>query len=520
VSSEKRYTVYQVSGAPEPSEGRPVRRRRWLQAALWTGLGLVVVVVAVLGGSYLWFCAQVSDANRRVSAEVRTALSADLDSGSQTLTEDQELPTGMNLLLLGSDRRNNDDAVFGRSDTLMLVHIDPDHDYLSLLSLPRDLRVEIPGHGFNRLNAAYAFGGPALAIRVVEKLTGVDLDHYLEIGFSAFEDLTDALGGVYIDVDRTYFNDNQEWEKIDLPAGYQLLHGADALDYVRFRHDRNGDLGRMARQQRFLSAVREQAMGWNLPLKIPGLVSALFDNVTTDLGANELIKLAYWAVGLEGERIRQVTVFGDSQLIGGSSYVVLEDAVIKKAVSKFLTAPTPGESLATTDGQSGETSSTTPAAIPIIPADASPSTIPDASVWREIANKVPFAVRAPAYLPPEFEYAGRRPADGGTYDIKVGSGTKPAFRVMYRRVTSEGVRTDSYMGITATTWTEAPAASKGRRVEHKGTVFTVVGSHDKVERVWWKADGVLYWVSNTVTYWLSEEQMLAVAFSTIAIPPG
>lgn len=516
------YTVYEVEGPPGARGSGRQRGRRWLRVVLWSVLGLVVLVMAVLGGSYLWFRSEVAGANKRVSAEVRAALEGTLAPDAQALTEDRELPTGMNLLLIGSDRRKAEDAVYGRSDTLMLVHVDPDHDYLSLLSLPRDLRVQIPGHGYNKLNTAYAFGGPALAIKVVEKLTGVDIDHYLEVGFSAFEDMTDAIGGVYIDVDRTYFNDNEAWEKINIPAGYQLLNGADALDYVRFRHDRNSDLGRMARQQRFMTAVREQAMGWNLPFKLPGLVSALFGNVSTDLEANEILKLAYWGVQLESDRIRQVTVMGDSQSIGGSSYVVLEEGVLEKAVSKFLTVPPEDERASTSSGSSlpdtgGGRGSVT---IPSLPVGATPASIPDSAVWREIASTVPFAVQAPSYLPSGFEYAGRRPSAGGTYDIRVGGGTKPAFRVMYQRVSSEGVRTDSYLGLTATTWTEAPAAGKGRQVEHGGTVFTVVGTRDKVERVWWKADGVLYWVSNTVTYWLDEGEMLGVAFSMIRIPPG
>ncbi len=524
MSTKKPYTVHEVQGRPaaaasaddRPGGGRP--GRRWTRVALWGGLGFIVLLAVVAGGSYLWFRAEVAGANKRVSEEVRAALAATPTSDPAAQTEDTAPPSGMNLLLLGSDRREDDDQEFGRSDTIMVVHVDPDRDYLSVLSLPRDLRVEIAGHGANKLNTAYGYGGPALTIKTVEALTGLDIDHYLEIGFAAFEDLTDSLGGVYIDVDRTYYNDNTEWENIDIPAGYQLLNGADALDYVRFRHDRNADLGRMARQQRFLASVREQAMGWNLPFKLPGLVSALFDNVVTDLSANDVLKLAYWGVRLNGDRIRQITVMGETEVIDSTSFVILEEGALEKAVTTLLTAPDE-EAGASTNGTVTVSPGST-AIDPRVPAGATPAGIPDAAVWRQVADMVSFPVQAPSYIPDTFAYVGRVPSEGPTYAIQVDGGTEPAFRMMYQRTTEEGIHTDNYMGITETTWTEAPAAGKGREVERNGTVFTVVGTHGKVERVWWKADGVLYWVSNTVTYFLSEEEMLAVAESMIPIPPG
>jgi LCP family protein required for cell wall assembly len=157
----------------------------------------------------------------------------------------------------------------------MLVHVDPANGFISVLSLPRDLRVEVPGHGFQKINAAYAFGGAALAIETVQNVTGVDVDHYLEIDFNAFKDVTDSMGGVYVDVDRSYYYDGADYENIDVTSGYQPLSGDAALDYVRFRHDQNNDFGRLERQQRYLRAIREQAMGWDLTVKMPSLVKSL-----------------------------------------------------------------------------------------------------------------------------------------------------------------------------------------------------------------------------------------------------
>ena len=365
----KPYTVYAVEGHPHG---------RWKRAVLWTSVALVVLLLAGAGGSYLWFRSQVVEANQRVDPEVVSALSSKPQSTLSTTPvttaaaeeepePEPDSPSAMNILVLGSDHRQDEGETYGRSDTIILVHIDPDNDYLSLMSLPRDLRVEVPGYGMEKINAAFAFGGPALTILTVEQLTGVDINHYLEVDFEAFKDITDALGGVYVDVDRRYYNDDPSRELIKLAPGYQLLNGADSLDYVRFRHDLNGDFGRMDRQQRFLAAMREQAMGWQLPLKLPGLIGALFDNVSTDLDANDILKLAYWGIRLDGERIRQITLVAATDEIDGLSYVVATQRQLSEAVTAFVTTPAVGQGTSTPTtktaaGTSSSTASTAPSA--------------------------------------------------------------------------------------------------------------------------------------------------------------
>ena len=226
----------------------------------------------------------------------------------------------------------------------MVVHIDPDQNYLSVLSLPRDLRVNIPGHGKGKLNTAFAYGGPALAIKTIEQTTGVDINHYLEVGFDAFARHRGLTGrGLRGRRQALLSTTTGTTSPSTCSPGYQLLDGADALDYVRFRHDRNMDFGRMERQQRFMTALREQAMGWDLPFKLPGLISALFRNVTTDLDANEILRLAKWGIGLSGDRIRAITLAEALPTIGGASYVVVTEQQLAKAVSQLLNvADTPG----------------------------------------------------------------------------------------------------------------------------------------------------------------------------------
>ena len=276
------------------------RATRWSRASLWIGISLVVVVLACAGGLYLWYQNEVSSSNARVAPEVLRALgegiasAADASASAAPTTTERppDPPSGMSLVLIGSDTRASD-GKGGRSDTIILVHVDPEADFLSMLSIPRDLRVNIPDRGYGKINAAYAYGGPALLIRTVQSL-GVDLDHYAEVDFSAFKEITNTLGGVYVDVDR-YYDDGA----IVLSPGYQLLDGQNALRFCRTRHDKNIDFGRMARQQRFLSAVREQALGWDLAFRLPSLIADVFDNVDTDLTAEEILSLAYWVVKLE-----------------------------------------------------------------------------------------------------------------------------------------------------------------------------------------------------------------------------
>ncbi len=325
-----------MSGRPYTTyTSQRLRKRRVLRGLLLALSGVLLVAAVVAGGSYLWLSCKVGGAQLDDPS---------LDSALSSIPENAiATPTGRDILLMGIDRRPTNQGEYIRSDSLMLVHVDPDQNYLSILSLPRDLRVEVPGHGLDKLNSAYTYGGAALAVETVKDLTHVNITDYVEVDFQAFRDLTDEIGGVYVDIDKHYFNTDPEYEFIDLRPGYQLLSGRDALDYVRYRIDGNLDFGRMERQQRFLTALREQAMGWNLTFKLPGLVAALFDNVgISGLDTNDIISLVYWAVTkLDGSRIRQVALNNcTNQLIGDTYYVIPAEGALEEAVDDFMTPPT------------------------------------------------------------------------------------------------------------------------------------------------------------------------------------
>ncbi len=479
------------------SEKKPPAKRSTGRIVLWVSLSLVVALLVAAGGFYLWYQSLVRSSNARVGPEVIAALGEQPTSttlaGSPTGAMTFADPDSMNLVLLGSDTRSTT-GKGGRSDTIILVHIDSKNDFLSLLSIPRDLRVKIPGRGYNKINAAYAYGGPALVIRTVQSALGVDLNHFAETDFGGFKAIADALGGVYVDVDRTYDDG-----KIQLRPGYQLLDGQNALRFCRTRHDRNIDFGRMQRQQRFLSAVREQAMGWNLAFKLPSLIRSTFDSVDTDLTANEILRLAWWAVKLDGSRMKMTTLITSTGTLDGISFVLATDKQIASAVNDFLTPPRAVEADAQTEPQ------LLLAAQKLVPEP--PRAPPAGDAWRKLEAKAGFPLMAPTYLPPKCAYSYQR-----SYSLGSGEHARPAVRVGYRLA-----KKDQYLGVGATTWLKAPLASAGREVRLGGTVFTIVGTATKADHIWWIKDDVLYWVANTLMYEVSREQLLAVAISAVNV---
>lgn len=345
----KPYTVYRVEGATPP--------RRWRRVLLIATACVLGAVVVGIGGAYIWLNV-VLGGSRVVTSEISSALGLTTTvttSTGTTAATTPEPPDSMNIILFGADRQEEGEE-FGRSDSIMVVHVDPTNDFVSVLSLPRDLRVEIPDHGVDKLNAAYSYGGPALAIRTVQQLTNIDMKHYVNVDFDAFRELTTELGGVFIDVDRRYYHQPQvgaadPWENIDIQAGYQRLMGENALDFVRFRHDGNVDFGRMERQQLFLRAAQRQLVGLGTALKLPELVSLVASNVETSLTTREILSLAWFGLRLDGARIKSVKLEGDDKVVGGVDYLIYDDDEVRARVQEFLSPPAREQTVA----ESGQT---------------------------------------------------------------------------------------------------------------------------------------------------------------------
>ena len=333
---------------PERPSGpaAPARKKRvWVLALQWIGLFLVATLFVSGGIAYGWLSGTIGHLSG-----TDAAAQAIVNVAKQNM--DRPLPhQPLYILLFGSDRTKGQQAAGdrGRSDTILLVRLDPITKSISMLSIPRDLRVDIPGYGLNKINAAYSFGGPPKAIETVKQLTGLPINHFIDVNFNGFAAIVTDMGGVYLTVDRRYFNNNGLWSPIDLQPGYQLLIGQKALSYVRFRHDGLGDFGRMARQQIFIRELKRQSLRWNNWKKIPHIVKDIVNNSLSDIHTvSEWFSIANLVLNLDSTHIYESRVLGPTGTISGISYVLAGPADVQSAVDQFTNPIKPPAQFKTT----------------------------------------------------------------------------------------------------------------------------------------------------------------------------
>ncbi|MFG3287015.1 LCP family protein [Streptomyces sp. NPDC048111] len=282
-------------GGPDP--GTPKSRRHWLR---WTALGASLVVLAAAGTGW-WFYRELDQ-----NIQTDTTAAHELDK------YERERPASVvhdaqNLLLIGSDSRAGSNSSYGRddggsqrSDTTILLHLAADRRTATAVSLPRDLMVDIPACGrpeggttkarFAQFNSAFEMGGAACTIRTVEKMTGVRIDHHMVVDFSGFKGMVDAVDGVEVCL-KDPVEDRQAHLK--LPAGRQVLHGEQALGFVRSRHGfgDGSDTQRMDRQQQFLGSLMKKVQSNGVllnPTRLFPVLDAATKSLTTDAGLNSL----------------------------------------------------------------------------------------------------------------------------------------------------------------------------------------------------------------------------------------
>ena len=236
------------------------------------------------------------------------------------LTKEDRLALKKNVVVLGVDERKEDNDA-GRSDTLFVVMFDTAKKNVSLLSIPRDTRVRIDKHGWDKINHAYAYGGRELTQKTVEQFLGLRINNYVMVDFKGFKGLVDAIGGIDINVEQDmYYHDTWDGFTIDLKKGRQHLDGETAIQYVRYR-DEEGDIGRIRRQQHFLMAVYEKIASADMLLHIPGLSRQLMSMIKTDLPLGDMVDIgkALHAM-VRNKGLVMATVPGTPEYIGGVSY--------------------------------------------------------------------------------------------------------------------------------------------------------------------------------------------------------
>lgn len=242
----------------------------------------------------------------------------------------------INILLVGIDQRYEDEM--SRSDTNLLLSIDPVNKKLVLISLPRDSLVTLPGYeGDEKLAHAHSYGGVPLLTKTVESILNIEIPYYVEVNFDGFVKMIDLIGGITIDVEKdmdyeSYLGD----VKIHLKKGLQHLNGEKALEYVRFRMDETGDIGRMERQQKFIKAVIKQALEISNTLRLQKALLELKNWVKTNLEPTQIIKLGLIIKNIKDENMISMTLPGTLGWKNGLSYYILDYDKIQNIVDEYL----------------------------------------------------------------------------------------------------------------------------------------------------------------------------------------
>jgi polyisoprenyl-teichoic acid--peptidoglycan teichoic acid transferase len=249
----------------------------------------------------------------------------------------QERIQGTNILAFGVDGTD----VVQRADSIIVFHVDSNNNRLGVLSIPRDTRVYIPGHGLSKINHAYAYGGISLLKKTVANFMGVPIDYYMKINLSGVEKTIDKMGGLAIDIQKDLFYVDQAGDLyIDLKKGEQELSGKQAVQYLRFRHDKEGDFGRIRRQQKFLNSLANKVMNSGKIFELPYLIKALHSNIKTDISIKQMVGLSsQFGEIYKNGNINIETVPGAIILYKGVSYlrpdIVAMDRLIRETLFGF-----------------------------------------------------------------------------------------------------------------------------------------------------------------------------------------
>ena len=525
---------------PPPSgdhEPPPKRKRYWWRFTLASAL-IVSVTAAATAASILLYVGSIA-----------TALSHNNVLCRKVCKELQQTTGGEpeNIVILGSDKRANEPEDPGRSDTTLLLRLDPNQNAIALMSIPRDLKVEIPGYGTGKFNEAFSYGGPKLTLQVVKELTGLPINHVVNVDYLGFVRVVDAIECVYVDVDRRYFHSNvglppsEEYAEINVLPGYQLLCGKKALQYVRYRHT-DTDLVRAARQQDFLSAARQRVPIGDLVLGRNDLIQIFTEYTTSDISDKEtMLEVMKLFIASRGASIKEVHFPAEL----GPSFVYASQSAIQEAVDKFLGIEASGGPRGSLDEAGGgskkkskkskkrknskKKSRSKPRLEPLQP-PGSDGLVPAAESGeleaKSVARKVShgFPVFYPARLPSGATYVEsnsyQHVQDPRVYHFKDTDGKRhAAYRMTLYLELPDGTHYFGVQGIKG--WSDPPILSNPSLTKTiHGRDYEIFVDGDRVKMVAWRRGDNVYWISNSLLQSLTNDQMVGMARSARVIIPN
>jgi LCP family protein required for cell wall assembly len=438
------------------------------------------------------------------------------------------------ILLIGSDHRFGDPGTDARSDTMMLIRIDPDAAATTVLSIPRDLRVDFTSRGQlytgHKINETYTLGGEALTAKVIRRLLGIDINHIVNINFTGFREAIDAIGCVYVDVDHRYYHVNapgyDQYAEIDLMPGYQLMCGERALSYVRYRHGDN-DLVRGARQQDFLRQIRSQYDANDFINDPHKLTKVIGRRMQTDKGLQSVDGLIDFGklVAFSASRpIQQIAIrpLYTNDPVTGEAFVEAAPGELQRVREEFLhpsAAPAPPKPSAARRGGDRKSRKHARRAAAQTPESLGLSDM--AQTGKDYAiqlGAMRFPVYYPRYLPTGTTYEATNTGAEGGYPIKYKTKAQDGkMKQAYRLVVDVGgdAYPGNYMGVQGTTWKNPPILNNPSD-DHRtinGKKLDLYYDGTRLRLVAWRTPRAVYWISNTLEKKLSNDQMLQIAGS-------
>jgi LCP family protein required for cell wall assembly len=522
-----------VFSKPPPSgdhEPPPKPKRYWWRFTLGSVV-IVAVVAAATSISILRFFGSVADAlshNGALTRQLKNKL-AEVNGGGPE-----------NILILGSDKRANLEEDPGRSDTTILLRLDPERNAIAVMSIPRDLKVEIPGYGTDKFNAAYSDGGPKLTLQVVKELTGLPINHVVNVDFLGFVRAVDAIGCVYTDVDRRYYHSNvgvppsEQYSEINIKPGYQMLCGKKALEYVRYRHT-DTDIVRSARQQDFLSAARQRVPIKDLLLGQNSLIDIFTHYTTSDISSTgTMIQVMDLFIESRNAAIKEVHFPAEL----GPSYVYASSEAIHEAVNKFLgieASAGPRGSLDEGRSKDGGKHKSKKHAPPkphiakpkppgsdgLVPAREA-GELEAKSVARKVSSGFP--VFYPTRLPSGAYYVESNSyehiQDPRVYHLRdTDNHAHAAYRMVAELPLSDGIHYFGLQGIQG--WSDPPILDNPSLTKTiNGREYDIYVDGDRIPVVAWHRGDSSYWVSNDLLNSLTNDQMIGIARSASVMIPS